>query len=620
MTVSDHIQGILDNLPTRPGVYLMKNAEGQVIYVGKAINLRSRVRSYFQPSAVSSPYSAKTAQLVDEIVDIDFIVLDSELEALLAELTLIKQHRPRFNVRLKDDKRYPYIKVHWADPFPKVTVTRRMDQDGSRYFGPYTSIVAVHQTLDVLRRAFPYLTCNREITGLDDRACLYYDIKLCNAPCIGALSAEEYRQTIRDLMDFLRGRSEEVVAALTEQMHRAADGMDFERAARLRDQLGAIYRITQQQKVISPSSVDQDVIAFARENGDACAQVFFIRNGRIIGREYFVLENVEDEAPAELVSGFVKQFYNKAAEVPPEVLLPNEIEEAKIIEEWLNSRRGDKVVLTIPRRGKKKELVRMACENASETLSMLRARWESDTHRQEMALQELQDELGLPSRPNRIECYDVSTTHGTAIVASRVVFVKGVPRKSEYRRFNIRTVAGQADDYASMREALNRRFRRWAVAQESDGKEADPTWAMLPDLLVVDGGKGQVGVAAEVLTKFGLMHQVLLIGLAKQREEIFQPGQTKPIILPRRSQGLYLLQRVRDEAHRFALAHHRKRRRKAGVASILDSIPGVGPTRRKALLTAFGSLNAIRSATESDLVAVPGIGPELAAVIKASLG
>jgi excinuclease ABC subunit C len=620
VTASEHIQGILDNLPTRPGVYLMKNAEGEVIYVGKAVNLRSRVRSYFQASAVSSPFNAKTAQLVREIADLDFIVLDSELEALLTELTLIKHYRPRFNVRLKDDKRYPYIKVHWAEPFPHVTVTRRMAQDGSRYFGPYTSAAAVYQTLDVLRRAFPYLTCNRDITGQDERACLYYDIKLCNAPCIGAVSQEEYRQIVHDLMDFLRGRSEEIVAALTERMHRAADALDFERAARLRDQLEAIYRVTQHQKVISPTSVDQDVIAFARENGDTCAQVFFIRNGKIIGREYFVLESAEDEAPAELVSEFVKQFYNEAAEVPPEVLLPNEIEEARIIEEWLNTRRGNKVILTVPHRGKKKDLVRMACENAAETLAMLRAQWASDTHRQEAALQELQEALGLPNRPNRIECYDVSNTQGTAIVASRVVFVKGAPRKSEYRRFNIRTVMGQSDDYASLREALTRRFRRWAEAQKSDGKEVDPTWAMLPDLLIVDGGKGQVSMGVEVLADFGLTDAVPLIGLAKQYEEVFRPGQSRPLVLPRRSQGLYLLQRVRDEAHRFALAHHRQRRRKAGVASILDSIPGVGPTRRKALLTAFASLNAIREATEDDLAAVPGIGPELAAVIKASLG
>ncbi len=598
----------------------MKDAEGQVIYVGKAVNLRSRVRSYFRPSTVSSPFSGKTAQLVREIADIDFMILDSELEALLTELTLIKQHRPQFNVRLKDDKRYPYIKIHWAEPFPHVTVTRRMAQDGSRYFGPYTSVAAVHQTLDVLRRAFPYLTCSREISGQDDRACLYYDIKLCNAPCIGAASQEEYRQTIRDLMDFLRGRSEEIVSALTEQMQRAADELDFERAARLRDQLEAIYRVTQQQKVISPTSVDQDVIAFARENGDACAQVFFIRNGKIIGRDYFVLESAEDEAPAELMSEFVKQFYLEAAEVPPEVLLPNEIEEARIIEEWLNTRRGNKVILSVPRRGKKKELVRMACENAAETLAMLRAQWASDTHRQEMALQELQEALGLRNRPNRMECYDVSTTQGTAIVASRVVFVKGAPRKSEYRRFNIRTVADQSDDYASLREALTRRFRRWAEAQTSDGTEVDPTWTMLPDLLIVDGGKGQVSVAAEVMADFGLADAVPLIGLAKQYEEVFRPGQSRPLMLPRRSQGLYLLQRIRDEAHRFALTHHRQRRRKAGVASILDSIPGVGPTRRKALLTTFGSLNAIREATEDDLAAVAGIGPELAAIIKASLG
>ncbi|HOA24969.1 MAG TPA: excinuclease ABC subunit UvrC [Aggregatilineales bacterium] len=619
---SPRIQNILDSLPTRPGVYLMKNDRGEVIYVGKAVNLRSRVRSYFQPSTLAQKHS-KTARMVEQVADIDIIVVDSELEALLTEINLIKAHKPHYNIRLKDDKRYPYIKVHWADPYPKVTVTRRMVNDGSRYFGPYTNVSAVYQTLDVLRKAFPYLTCDRNIDGNDERACLYYDIKLCNAPCIGAVSQEEYRATIQSLMDFLQGKSDEIVERLQARMWQAAEQMDYEKAARLRDQIQAMQQVTQRQKVVSSANTDQDVIAFARENGDAAVQIFFIRNGRIVGKEHYVLEGTgADEDEAGVMADFLKQFYDKAAEVPPEVLLPHEIEEAEIIEHWLRSKRGNKVVLKVPRRGMKRQLVQLAAENAVETLALLRAQWEADTLKQETALQEIQNALGLERPPARIECFDISNTQGTAISASRVVFVNGVPRKSEYRKFNIRTVQGHADDYASMKEALDRRFRRWQDAQnEPDlpGKKPDPTWSILPDLLIVDGGKGQLGVAVEVLESYGLTGRVPVVGLAKQHEELFVPGRSRSIMLPRRSQGLYLLQRIRDEAHRFAITHQRQRRVRMGVASQLDSIPGIGPTRRRALLKHFGSLDAIREASVEQIAAVPGISRELAETIKAEL-
>lgn len=619
-----HIREILDSLPARPGVYLMKNDQGAVIYVGKAINLRSRVRSYFQPRTLHIPPHTKIGKLVRQIADVEIIVVDSELEALLTEINLIKAHQPHYNVRLKDDKRYPYIKVHWAASFPKVTVTRRMVRDGSRYFGPYTSIKAVHQTLDVLRKAFPYLTCNRDITGQDERACLYYDIKLCEGPCIGAVEQTEYRATIQGLMDFLRGRSDEVIPPLVERMQVASERLDFEQAARLRDQIQAIETVAQRQKVVSLLNVDQDVIAFAREDNDACVQIFFIRSGKIIGREHYVLEGTAEEEGPEIVTGFIKQFYDQAAEVPPEVLLPHEVEEAQIIESWLHDKRGQKVVLKVPRRGQKRDLVRMATENATETLAMLRAQWQADTHKQENALQEIQEVLNLATLPNRIECYDISNTQGTAISASRVVFVKGVPRKSEYRKFNIRSVSEHADDYASMREALDRRFRRWQESEEQQtvpvpGQKIDQTWSLLPDLLIVDGGKGQLGVAVEVLEKYGLLGRVPVAGLAKQHEELYVPGRGRPILLPRRSQGLYLVQRIRDEAHRFAITHHRKRRTRMGVASQLDAIPGIGPARRRALLKAFGSLESIRDADEEAIAAVPGIGKELAATIKSAL-
>lgn len=608
------MQTQIETFPRRPGVYLMRDADGAVVYVGKAVDLRSRVRSYFQPSAWENP---KVRAIVAEIADLDFIVTDSELEALILEANLIKQHRPRYNVRLKDDKRYPYIKITWNEPFPKVFITRRMEQDGGRYFGPFTSAAAVHQTLDLLRKSFPYLTCSRQITGNDERPCLYYDIKLCLGPCIGAVTQEEYRAMIRGLARFLEGRSEEVIADLDRRMRAAADALDFEQAASLRDQLRAVQSIIERQKIVSSVGVDQDVIAFAREDGDACVQVFFIRGGKLLGREYFVLEGAQDEEEREVIAAFLKQFYEEAAYVPPEVLLPGQIEEALIIEQWLKAKRGAKVTLRVPRRGKKRELVSLAAENAAETLAALRAQWQADAHKHEQALAELQEALGLPGPPARIECYDISTTQGTQIVGSLVVFVQGVPRKADYRRFVVRSVEGQ-DDYASMHEVLYRRFRRWQMATSDEllGNRDIKGWAKLPNLLIVDGGRGQLGVAVDVLGEFGLLDKVPVVALAKQREEIFLPGRARPVLLPRRSEGLFLVQRVRDEAHRFAVSHHRARRRRAGVASQLDSVPGVGPARRTALLKAFGSLDALRAASVEQLAAVPGIPHKVAVAIK----
>ncbi len=617
MEIPDHIQAQLKTLPRKPGIYMMRDVNGKVIYVGKAISLRSRVRSYFHASAWENP---KVRALASEVADLEFIVTDSELEALILEANLIKEHRPRYNVRLKDDKRYPYIKITWAEPFPKVLITRRMEQDGSRYFGPFTSSQAVHQTLDLLRKSFPYLTCNREITGRDPRPCLYYDIKLCLGPCIGAATQEEYRAMIKSLARFLEGHSEEVIADLQARMMAASDALDFERAALLRDQLQAVRRVVERQKIVSTAGVDQDVVAFAREGGDACVQVFFIRGGKLLGREYFVLEGAQDEDEREVMAAFLKQFYEEAAYIPPEVLLPEHVEEALIIEQWLKQKRGDNVTLSVPRRGQKRELVALAAQNAAETLAALRAQWQADTHKQEQALAEIQEALNLPRPPTRIEGYDISTTQGAETVGSMVVFERGVPRKSDYRRFVVRNVEGQ-DDYASMREVLERRFRRWQTATSDQvlGSRDVKGWAQLPDLLIVDGGKGQLGVAVEVLEAFDLLGQVPVVGLAKEREEIFLPGRPDPILLPPRSQGLFLVQRVRDEAHRFATTHHQTRRRKAGVASQLDTIPGVGPARRKALLKAFGSVEAIRAASVEEIAAVPGIPKRLAVTIKECL-
>ncbi len=622
MEISEQIKGILDTLPSKPGCYLMKGAAGDVIYVGKAVNLKNRVRSYFHADA---SHDNKTRRLVREIAHIEWIVVGSELEALILEMNLIKRHRPKYNIKLKDDKRYPYIKVHWNDPFPKITVTRQMAEDGSRYFGPYTSAWAVYQTLDVLRRVFPYLTCDREITGQDQRACLYYDIKLCTAPCIGAATQAGYRQMISDLMDFLSGHSEPVVMRLNAEMEKASEELRFEKAAALRDQMKALQNIIERQKVVFASDYkDSDVVAMARADGEACVQVFFIRSGKLIGREYFILEGTEDAADSEVMAQFVKQFYTEAASVPEQVLLPQEIEEARIIGEWMRSRRGGaKVEIHVPRTGQPHELVQMAAENATDTLSALRAQWQADTHKQEQALAELQSALHLPAPPNRIECYDVSHTQGVATVGAMVVFTQGVPDKKLYRRFNIdSTSIGAPDDFASMEEMLRRRFRRWQSAEEaaaSPGSKVDASFSFLPDLIIIDGGKGQLGRVVNVLENAGLADTIPVVGLAKQEEEIFFPHKSDSLRLPRHSQGLYLVQRIRDEAHRFGITAHRNRRSKQGMASALDSIPGVGPARRKALLKHFGSVDKIRSANVEELTAVPGITQAVADSIKVHL-
>ncbi len=618
MEVSEHIQTLLDNLPTKPGCYLMKDIDGKIIYIGKAVNLRSRVRSYFHSSA---QHDRKTKKLVAKIADIEWIIVASELEALILEMTLIKKHRPHYNVRLKDDKRYPYVKVHWADDYPKLTVTREMVNDGSRYFGPYTSVWAVHQTLDVLRKIFPYLTCDRVITGKDERACLYYDIKLCNAPCIGAVTLEEYRLMISDLMEFLEGRTGPIVDRLHSEMVEASQAMAYEKAAVKRDQIRAIETVVERQKVISTDYIDSDVIAMARSEQEACVQVFFIRSGKLIGREYFLLDGADDSPDSAVMADFIEQFYDKSPNVPPQVLLPHEIEEANIIHQWLNTKRGgEKVELLIPRDGSQKELVQMAAENAADTLTTLRARWDADRHKQTQALGEIQEILKMKTPPNRIECYDISNTQGTAAVGSMVVFEQGVAAKSHYRRFNIKTVQGP-DDFASMEEVLNRRFNRWQAAQEAakekkPGFKADLAFGVLPDLLIVDGGKGQLSRAVKVLEKFDLFGKFKVVGLAKREEEFFTPGNPNPVLLPRRSEGLYLVQRIRDEAHRFAITAHRKRRSREGIASQLDSVPGIGPARRKALLQYFGSLDKIREASISDIAGVPGIPEKIAQAIK----
>lgn len=611
LSANEHLKNILNTLPAKPGCYLMKNNAGKIIYVGKAINLRSRVRSYFQSSA---DHTLKTQHLVQEIADIDWIVVGSELEALILEMTLIKKHRPYYNIRLKDDKRYPYIKIHWNEPFPKVTVTRNLEDDGAKYYGPYTSVWAVHQTLDLLRKIFQYRTCDRVITGNDARACLYYDIKLCSAPCIGKINEPEYNQMLTDLGKFLEGETGPILDRLYASMQLFSDALEFEKAAALRDQINAIERVIEKQKVISTQNMNTDVIAMARANGDACVQIFFIRSGKLVGRDYFLLEGAEEEKNSEVISQFLKQFYSQSIHIPEELLLPEDIEEAMIIQNWLNQRKSDeKIQIRVPRGGTSRQLVEMATENAVETLRSLKSQWEMDSHKQSLALAELQQAFEMKNPPNRMECYDISNTQGTASVGSMVVFEQGVPSKKLYRRFNIKTVH-QPDDFASMEEVLTRRFRRWQAFHESNevGKKAEPSFSILPDLLIVDGGKGQLSRALKVLEEFDLTEKIKAVGLAKSEELVILPDRTEPLALPRNSQGLFMMQRIRDEAHRFAITAHRNRRSKASLRSALDEIHGVGPARKKALLKAFGSVDAIRQASAQEIANVPGISQALA--------
>lgn len=591
----------------------MHNLKGQVIYVGKAINLANRVRSYFHASAQEN---AKTRRLVAEIASLEWIITDSEVEALILEANLIKKYRPRFNVRLKDDKRYPYLKITPED-FPKVLITRRMEQDGGRYFGPYTSTGALRETLDLLRRLFPYRTCDREITGTDAKPCLYFDLKLCLGPCIGAVDRTEYLTMLAQLTEFMEGRTENVMRDLERQIREAAEALHFERAARVRDRLLALRQVTERQKIVTTAALNQDVIALARDENNACVEVFFVRNGKLLGREYFVMEGGAGADDNEIMTAFLQQFYANAATIPPEILLPAQVAEAAVLQDWLRTQRGDVVYLNVPHEGAARELLDLAATNATETLTMLKAQWEADKHRNELALQELQTALGLSRAPVRIECYDISTTQGVEVVGSMVVFEHGVAKKSDYRRFKIKTVTGQ-DDFASMREVLMRRFDRWrrVSSGELKGTRGSQGWGKLPDLVVVDGGKGQLGVAVEVLQAFELQDQVPVVGLAKRHEELFKPGESHSLVLEPTDPAILLLRRIRDEAHRFAITYHRQRRQKRGLASQLDEIPGIGPVKRRGLLSHFGSLAAIQSASIEELTQVRGISTTLATVIQ----
>jgi excinuclease ABC subunit C len=678
-------------MPAKPGVYIFRDAKDKVIYVGKAALLRNRVRSYFGSMHGFEP---KTRQLVERITDIDFILTGTVQEALLLEATLVKRHQPFFNVRLKDDKHYPYLKIDLKEQWPRVEITRRVLNDGARYFGPFASAGSVRRTLDLVKKLFPWRSCTKVITGDDPRPCLEYYIHRCIGPCASLCSKEEYDTVIGQTIMFLEGRREEIARDLRREMQVASGQLEYERAARLRDQVQAIERTTEQQVMEVRDRTDMDVFGLAREEQEAYVQVWFVRKGNVIGRDNFQLDGTVDEPDEHVLASFIEQFYESAPYVPPRVLLPIAVEDSELIEEVLTERRGRPVRLMVPARGEKKQLVQRAVANALESLRQARARWLADTGKKREALEQLQDALSLPELPARIECYDISTIQGTSAVGSMVVFVDGVPRSKEYRKFRIKWVAGQ-NDFAMMQEVLKRRF--WKVRRETEGeganegapdrpahedtdrelvgselaqpnagvrmtapgdggngdrqseiggdggrggparptgtsgraeevsfdgrsseREFDESFGMMPDLVIVDGGKGQVSAAHDAMRNLGV-GQIPLAGLAKRFEELYVKDVSEPIVLDRTSQALYLVQRIRDEAHRFAITYHRGVRSKAGIQSALDSIQGIGPKRKKALLRKFGSVKGIRDAGIEEVAATPGFTRALAEKVLSGL-
>ncbi|NWJ97956.1 MAG: excinuclease ABC subunit UvrC [Chloroflexi bacterium] len=667
-----YLEEKVKSLPHKPGVYLMREASGKIIYVGKATSLRNRVASYF---GSLSGQNRKVANMVDHLDDFEYIVVDTEREALNLENTLIKEHRPFYNILLKDDKTYPFIKVTLNEKWPKAFIVRKVLEDGARYFGPFAGNGSAWRTLRLLEKLFPYRSCDLKITEKEPRPCLEYFIHRCLGPCAGLADKQEYDAAIAQVLLFLDGKQGDIIGQLEAKMEEAAENLEFERAALLRDQITAVRQITEQQKVVSSATFDEDILALAQAENEAAGQIFFVRGGKLIGREHFMLQNVEDESEAEILSSFVRQYYAEATFIPPRILLQYELPDSTIVAEWLSSRAGISVTLEVPTTGDKKDFVAMVSQNAQEALEQNRLRWLNDEQKTTAALAELQNQLELAVRPRRIECYDISNTQGTNSVASMVVFENGTPKKTDYRRFKIKTVEGP-NDFASMQEVLRRRFKRAKTVEEASqnaqafseelaaleesselsnplddglsvqnptdsqqsqvhqdkGKKTkskksaktkekpkaprvDYSWQSLPDLIIIDGGKGQLSAAVEVMRELELA-DIPIVGLAKQREELFKPDNPISVYLPRTSEALYLVQRIRDEAHRFAITFHRQLRNKEATASALDSVPGIGPRRKQALLKAFGSPSKIKAASDEELLAVEGMNKATLAKIR----
>ena len=635
-------------IPESPGVYKFRDQRGRVIYVGKAKSLRQRLNSYFADFASLHP---RTQMMLTTAAGVEWTVVGTEVEALQLEYSWIKEFDPRFNIKYRDDKSYPYLAVTMGEEYPRVMVMRGAKRKGTKYFGPYSHAWAIRDTVDTLLRVFPVRTCSAGVfkrSGQIGRPCLLGYIGKCSAPCVKRVSAEDHRRLAEDFCDFMAGQTSRFASRLEAEMKQAAAEEEFERAARLRDDLRALERAVEKQAVVLGDGTDCDVIALAEDQLEAAVQVFYVRGGRVRGQRGWVLDKIEEVTPAGLVEQFLGQVYADTpadaeavnAGIPREVLVPELPPDPATMTQWLTERRGGPVSLRVPRRGDKKALLETVARNAGQSLALHKTRRASDLTTRSKALSEIQEGLALDDAPLRIECYDVSNLQGTHVVASMVVFEDGLARKSEYRRFAIKGTGG-TDDISAIHEVITRRFRRYLAEREKTGEldtlgdpdpeeeqdlsaeRADVTaprkFAYPPNLVVVDGGPLQADAAARALTELGI-DDVAVCGLAKRLEEVWQPGEEYPVILPRSSEGLYLLQRVRDEAHRFAITYHRQKRGKAATASALDDVPGLGPARRKALLKHFGSVRKLSAASIEEIAAVPGIGPGLAATICAALG
>ncbi len=583
--MNESIAKTLAVLPNKPGVYIMRDEHGKIIYVGKAVVLKNRVRSYFRNLA---SHTVKVKALVAKVVEIETIVTDSEVEALILECNLIKKHRPRYNITLKDDKTYPYLKVTLQEDFPRIYATRRQMRDGAKYYGPYADAGAMHATVKLLRSMFPLRNCRKMNP---DRPCLQYHIKRCLAPCAGYVSKEDYGRMIKAVCMILDGRTTEVERELKQQMQAAADSYAFEEAARVRDQLQAVTKLNEQQKAVTGGG-DLDVVGFAKDSTGICLQIFFVRGGKLIGRDNFFLQD-DGDSEHDVLTAFVKQYYNEASFVPREILLPvlPESDELTVMAEWLTEKAGRKVELLQPQRGTKRELLHLASENAVKLLEERLRKGQLSLQTEEQAAEELQLALQLPDPLERMDCFDISHTQGTETVASMVVFRNGKPSKKDYRRYKIESTEGKPDDFKSMQEVVYRRYRDYED---------------LPSLVIIDGGKGQLSSALEVIRGLGL-YELPVIGLAKREEEIFTEGSSESILLDRESAPLHLIQRIRDEAHRFAITYHRKLRSKRNMVSILDHIEGIGAKRRQALWKKFQSLEAMKEASVEELAQVEGM-------------
>jgi excinuclease ABC subunit C len=637
-------------IPEEPGVYRFRDERRRVVYVGKAKSLRQRLNQYFADFTALHP---RTQMMLTTAASVEWTVVNTEVEALQLEYSWIKEFDPRFNVKYRDDKSYPYLAVTMGEEYPRVMVLRGAKKKGTRYFGPYSHAWAIRETVDTLLRVFPVRTCSAGVfkrAGQIGRPCLLGYIEKCSAPCVGRISEDEHRALAEDFCDFMAGQTAKFTRKLTAEMKAASEAEEYERAARLRDDVKALERALEKQAVVLGDGTDCDVIALAEEPLEAAVQIFYVRGGRIRGQRGWVLEKVEDVTTAGLVEHFLGQFYGDLGSpesngIPREVLVPELPPEAEAMTEWLSDRRGGPVVLRVPQRGDKKTLAETVARNASQALALHKLRRASDLTTRSKALAEIQEALGLDDAPLRIECYDVSNLQGTHIVASMVVFEDGLARKSEYRRFSIKGYDG-TDDISAIREVITRRFRRYLAEREETGEldllgdpEAEedqdpdhdqipssertvvtpkPKFAYPPNLVVVDGGAGQVAAAAAALAELGI-DDVAVCGLAKRMEEVWLPGEEYPVILSRSSEGIYLLQRVRDEAHRFAITYHRAKRGKAMTVSALDAVPGLGPARRAALLKKFGSVKALSAASAEEIASVPGIGPRLAETVAGAL-